>query len=212
MKEFFKNLFWSKFISGINGAAKKVAFIGMLMALSVISNMFFEFKMLDTQFSLTITVSAVIGFIAGPICGAGICFLGDLLGFFVNSGGYAYMPWVGLSTAAFAFIAGLLSMKKSGGAIAYAKIGAFTVLSLLICTIGINSLGFYLYNMNLGFSPAVKAYVAELFGGEQVTFLGYVAYRLIFKLQILNNVFNYAVIFVLYAVASKIKPLEKVFE
>ena len=202
----------SKFVIERKGVAKKVALIGMLMAFAVISNMFFEFKLLDTQFSLTITVSAVIGFIAGPMLGAGICFLGDLLGFFVNSGGYAYMPWVGLSTAGFALIAGLLSINKSGGAYAYVKLTLFAVLSLIICTVGINSLGFYLYNMNLGFSPAVKSYVAKLFGGEEVTFLGYVLYRLIFKLQILNSIFNYAVIFATYFAASKIKPFEKLFK
>ena len=209
MKEFFADLLISRFLRS-KKPAHLIAYLAVMMALSVIGNMFLEFKLFDTQFSFTIAISAMIGYIAGPVVGFAICFFGDLLGFFVNSGGMIYMFWIGLSTGGFAFIAGLLSMKKANRAWAkYLKVALFCLVSFFVCTVGINSLGFYIYNMNIGFSKAVRDYIAATFGGEDVTFFGYVLYRLIFKLQILNSVFNYALVFIGFTAFSTIPPLKR---
>lgn len=211
MKQFFIDLTISRFLAK-KKIAYMIAYIALLVAISAISNMFLEIKLFDTQFSLTITISAMIGYIAGPIMGFAVCMLGDLLGYLVNGGGMYYF-WVALSTGAFALIAGLLSMKKSKNPLTkYLKMGLFCIISFVVCTVGINSLGFYLFNMNVGFSATVKDFVASAFGGENVTFFAYVCYRLFFKLQILNSVFNYALLFVLFTTFYKIKPLEAYFE
>ncbi|MBP5177450.1 MAG: hypothetical protein ILP02_02570, partial [Clostridia bacterium] len=91
----------------------------------------------------------------------------------------------------------------------YLKVALFCLVSFFVCTIGINSFGFYIYNMNIGFSKAVRDYIAATFGGENVTFFGYVMYRLIFKLQILNSIFNYALVFIGFTAFSTIPPLKK---
>ena len=177
----------------------------MLAAFSVITNMFLEFKFYDVQFSLTIIVSAIIGGLIGAIPGFFACMLGDLVGFIYNSWGYVYMPWVGLSTGMIAFIAGIIingvNIKAKGGI--YIKLILVCVISFFVCTIGINSTGFYFYNKVMGFNAAVMDYVAEHFGGN-VSFFAYVCYRLIFKLQIVNCIANYAVLIAIYPLIMKI--------
>ena len=60
------------------------------------------------QFSLTIFVSTIIGVILGPIAGFITCVFGDFIGYVSNSWGLIYMPWVGISTGLFAFLAGII--------------------------------------------------------------------------------------------------------
>ena len=102
-----KKLFLSELV--VNASkTKRIVYIAMLAAFSVITNMFLEFKFYDVQFSLTIIVSAIIGGLIGAIPGFFACMLGDLVGYIYNSWGYVYMPWVGLSTGMIAFIAGII--------------------------------------------------------------------------------------------------------
>ena len=63
---------------------QKIAYIAIVTALTVVCNMFFEFKLADTQFSLTIFFSAMAGLIIGPLFGFVACFLGDLVGFCIT--------------------------------------------------------------------------------------------------------------------------------
>ena len=201
----FKKLFLSELI--VNASrTKRIVYIALLAAFSVVTNMFLEFKFFDVQFSLTIIVSVIIGGLIGAIPGFFACMLGDLIGYIYNSWGYLYMPWVGLSTGMIAFIAGIIINGvnlNTKGAI-YIKLVLVCILSFFVCTVGINSTGFYFYNRAMGFSKAVLDYVAEHFGGN-VSFFAYVAYRLIFKLQIVNCVVNYAILIAVYPLILKIK-------
>ncbi len=187
-------------------ATKRIAYLGVMTALTVVSNTFLEIKFADVQFSLTIFVSILMGVLLGPLCGMAVCFLGDTIGYLFNSMGYLYMFWVGISTATCAFIAGVIfygfKLRFKGGN--YVKIAIIALLSFLICTVGVNSCGFYLYNYNMGFSAPVIDYVASHFGGD-VGFFGYLAYRLIFKGQIYNSILNYALVFAAFPLISKIK-------
>ena len=118
------------------------------------------------------------------------------------------MPWVGISTAFTAFIAGVVINGitfKFKWQIAV-KIMITCVLSFLICSIAINSTGFYFYNYKIGFSTAVIDYVNEVFG-TGVGYIGYVAYRMIFKGQIFNCLFNYALCAVLIPLVLNVKML-----
>ncbi|MBP5177114.1 MAG: hypothetical protein ILP02_00855, partial [Clostridia bacterium] len=72
MKEFFADLLISRFLRS-KKPAHLIAYLAVMTALSVIGNMFLEFKLFDTQFSFTIAVSAMIGYIAGPVVGFAIC-------------------------------------------------------------------------------------------------------------------------------------------
>ena len=155
--------------------SRKIAYLGVLTAFSVIANALFEFKLLDTQFSLTIAVSVLIGVLVGGGYGFVVCFLGDLVGFLINSSGYAYMPWIGLSMGLTACIAGLLlsvgKMENKRGR--YALIAILCVLSFVLCSVGINTTAFYfLY-------------------ADGVSYWTYFVARFIVKGQLYNCIFNY---------------------
>ena len=55
-------------------AGKRVAYIAVVTALVVVCNMFFEFKLAETQFSFTIVVSSLAGIVIGPLFGFVACF------------------------------------------------------------------------------------------------------------------------------------------
>ena len=171
----------------------KIAYIAMIATFAVVAN-FFEIKFVDTQFSLTMVIAMLAGIITGPICGFAACFAGDLVGFFVNPG-VVYMPWIGLSTGMFAFIAGFVfCCFPSDKTWAYVlRLALVYLLTFGVCTIAINSTGFYFYNLEMGFGTAVIEYAETRFGSD-ATYWIYVSYRLFFKGQIWNSLFNYALL------------------
>jgi hypothetical protein len=87
------------------------------------------------------------------------------------------------------------------------KIPLLIVGSFLICTIAINSTGFFFYNKAIGFSDAVEGFVAERFG-EDVFFFAYVAYRLFFKMQIINSIVNYVLLVLVLPFLTRLKLLK----
>ena len=202
----WKELFFSKTLEN-KGKSHKIAYISVMTAFCVATN-FFEFKFLDNQFSLTILVALLTGIIIGALFGFTACVLGDFIGFLVHPA-YIYMPWVGLSTGMFALISGLVFNgfpTKNKWAL-WVKLAVVAILTFAVCTVGINSTGFYYYNRKMGFSTAVLDYVAERFGGE-LSFWVYIFYRLIFKGQIWNSLFNYVVFFVAVPTLARVKPLK----
>ena len=143
-----KKLFSSDVMKG-SSHTQKVAYVGVMTALCVVCNMFFEFKFADTQFSLTLFFSSLTGMVIGPVFGFVACFLGDLVGFLYNSGGFMYMPWIGLSMGLTAFISGLvMNLITFNNRFAMAiKIMIVSVLTFLLCTVAINTTAFWIiYN------------------------------------------------------------------
>ena len=206
----WKRVLFSDFMLS-RGRAQRIALVGVMTALCIVANMFLEIKFYDVQFSLTIFISVLSGMLIGPLFGFAAVFLGDFLGYVYNSWGYIYMPWVGLSSALFALVAGLvmgIRIQKKWGI--YIKLAIICVITFFVCTAGVNSAGFYLYNKYSGFSTAVIEYAETHFGGT-LSYFVYVCYRLIFKLQILNSVANYALLFaavpLINAVAASNVPL-----
>ena len=175
----WKTLLYSKLLQGKN-RNHKIAYIAVITALLVVTNMFFEFKFMDVQFSLTIAMSALSGLLIGPLFGFIACFLGDLVGFLYNSGGYTYMPWVGLSLSLTAAFSGLVfnAFESEKRGIFFLKASIVCLLSLLCCTIGVNTTAFWLL-----YSP-------------KTPYMTYLIARLFAKGQIFNCLFNYALIFV----------------
>ena len=200
----FSNLTFSPFLRG-KSHGQKIAFLGVLTAINVVFNSFFEFRTLDVQFSFTILVSILTGIISGGFSGFFVCVLADFIGYLINSFGFLYMPWVGLSTGVLALFAGLIFYKDSKKYLLKGII--ICIFSLIVCTVLINSTGFYFYNKIMGFSTAVLSYVNSVFG-KNVSYIAYVSYRLMFKGQIYNNIFNYALLFVVLPVFKKIKILK----
>ena len=171
---------------------QKVAYIAVMTALCVVCNMFFEFKFADTQFSLTIFFSALTGMLIGPIFGFVACFLGDLVGFLYNSGGFMYLPWIGLSMGIIALISGLvmnlITLKNKFAT--YFKILIIAVSTFLICTVAINTTAFWLLY-------------------SKVPYFAYLTTRLFVQGQIWNSIFNYILLFVLYPTIIRIKQAIK---
>ena len=150
----WKRVLFSDFMLS-RGKAQRIAVVGVMAALCIVSNMFLEIKFFDVQFSLTIFVSVLTGMLIGPLFGFFAVFLGDFLGYVYNSWGYIYMPWVGLSSALFALIAGLvmgIRIRKKWGI--YCKLALICLITFFVCTAGVNSAGFYFYNKYSGFSTA----------------------------------------------------------
>ena len=187
--------------------SQRIAWVGVMAALCIISNCF-ELKFATTQFSLTIFTSILAGILIGPMLGAVAVFLGDGLGYLVNSMGYPYYWWVALACAMMAVIAGLVvklpfRFKGSG----YLKLALVCVLTLFVCSVGINSAGMYYIGLNLYMPKDVIATVEERFGGE-LTFGVYLIIRFFILGQIWNSLVNFALLFVAVPLLNAAKPLK----
>ncbi len=184
-----KKLFSSDVMSDAT-YTQKVAYIAVMTALCVVCNMFFEFKLADTQFSLTLFFSALTGMVIGPVFGFVACFLGDLVGFLYNSGGFMYMPWIGISMGLTALISGLvmnLVNIKNKFAI-FIKIFIIAILTFLLCTVAINTTAFWI-----------------IYNTKKVPFFAYLFTRLFVQGQIWNSIFNYVLLFAFYPTIIRIK-------
>ncbi len=186
-------------------SAQKIAYIGITTALCIVTN-FFEIKLIDTQFSFTILMSMLTGILIGPLYGAFSAFLGDAIGFIAHPNNI-YMPWIGLSVAMMAVIAGLLMrlpLHFKGSM--YVKLAIACLLVVVVCSVGINTTGMYLYYTNVGFTSRSLGLIQEHFGGNTM-FFTYALVRLIFMGQLLNNVVNFALLFAILPTLRAIKPL-----
>ena len=188
--------FWRKFIfcplADGKSKAKKVAYLGLATAFSVIANTFFELKLGAVQFSFTIAVCALLGVLMGAGYGFVACFVGDAIGFYLHPFG-AYLPWVGLSNGMIAVLAGLLlkgeNFKKGGGR--YALIALFCLSSFALCTVGItNTAFFFLYSKGVSYGT-------------------YFVSRFFIQGQIWSCLLNYALIFAFPIFLKKLPFLSK---
>lgn len=169
--------------------SKKIAYIAVVTAITVIANTFFELKFLGVQFSLTIFVSVVAGMILGALPAFCACFLGDLFGFMLHPMG-EYSPFIGIATGLMAVFGALiiaLPFAFKGGL--FLKIGIACALIFVVCTAGITTV-----YLNLVW------YKSMTYGECLFT-------RLFVEGQIWNSVFNYALLFALTPVLAKIQPL-----
>ncbi len=190
-KSRFKRVLFSEIMENCT-ETQKIAYIAIMTALTCVCNMLFEFKLADTQFSLTIFFSCMTGIIIGPLFGSVVCFLGDLVGYLYNSGGFAYMPWIGISMAIVALISGLvvngLDFKFKGQI--YLKLALVSILTFAICTVAINTTAFWL-----------------LYSKKKVPYFVYLVTRLFVQGQIWNSLVNYTLIFLLYPLVYKVKEI-----
>ena len=187
----WKELLYSKTLVGKNDS-HKIAYIAVMTAFLVVANMFFEFKLAETQFSFTLLISALTGIIIGPIFGFAAAFLGDLVGFLYHSSGFAYMPWVGISLGVTAMLSGFIvnGIPSKNGWFLYVKLALVCLLTFLICTVGINTTAFWL-TIQLG----------------KMDYWSYLVYRLFAQGQIWNSLANYVFLFLAVPALGKIKPL-----
>ena len=186
----WKKLLFSKNMLGKN-KSHQIAYIAVMSAFCVVANMY-EIKFADTQFSLTIAVSALTGILIGPLFGFVACFLGDLVGFLYHSAGFAYMPWIGLSMGFVALLAGFVMNginSKGKPWLFYVKLAVVCLVTFLLCTVAINTTAFWLLY-------------------SKVDYWSYLVARLFVQGQIWNSLVNYAILFVVTPILGRIKPLK----
>lgn len=185
--------FWRRLLFGAlaeKKASQKIAYTAVITAFVVVSNMF-EIKLAETQFSLTIFMSAIAGILIGPLFGGTAAFLGDLVGFLYNSNGYPYYPWVGLNMLVVALFAGLIvgGIEYHKKWFLYVKLALVCLVSFFIGTVLINTTAFWLLYSKISY-------------GE------YLISRLFIQGQIWNNLVNYVLLFIAVPALNRIKPLK----
>ena len=185
--KWWERLLFSDLLAG-QSMSRKIAVIGVMTAVMVVANMFFEFKLAETQFSFTLVLSALTGVIIGPLFGFVACFMGDLVGFFYHSAGFAYLPWIGISLGLTAVIAGLVinGLPEGGKGFLFVKIGLVCILTFSICTVAINTTAFWILYSKVDYGT-------------------YLISRLFVQGQIWNSLFNYALIFLIVPIVKKLK-------
>ncbi len=170
----------------------QIAYVAVTTAFIIVANMFFEFKFIDTQFSLTLTISALSGILLGAAPGFVACFLGDLVGFLYHSSGYPYMPWIGVAMGMAAVITGLIfhAIPKNGKGWLYVKVAIASLLIFAVCTVAINTTAFWF-----------------LYSKGKVPYFTYLISRIFIQGQIWNSIFNTVLLFISAPVLYKMKAL-----
>ena len=171
--------------------SSRIAYVALFTALNVAVNVLGSFPFGFIQISLTTYISVLTGIIIGPLRGFVACFVGDTLGFIINSAGYMWTPWVGISTGLAALLGGLIMNGipwKFKGAWCIKLVLTF-VLTFLLCTYAINTTaGYFLWNSG---SWSYWKFVTIRLSG-----------------QICVSVLNFVFLFVSLPILQKIKPLK----
>jgi len=185
-QKLWKKFTFSPLLQG-KSISRKIAYLGLLTAFTVVANAFFEFKLGEIQYSLTIVVCALTGVLLGTGYGFVVCFLGDLIGFIMHPFG-AYLPWIGISVGLTSLFAGWLlnmeNLSKKWGR--YAFCGVVCLLSFFFCTVGITHTTFFF-----------------LYAGGR-SYWAYFIYRFFAQGQFYNCIFNYALLFIVISKIEKV--------
>ncbi len=201
---FWKRLLFSKTVLS-KDKSHVIAYVAVLTTFAIAAN-FLDISLMDVKFSFSSVVASLIGILLGPLYGFCACFVGDFIGYLINPYNM-YMYWVGLSTGCFALLSGLIfnliPVKKKW--FVFVKLAVICLTTFIVCTITINSTGFYFYNKLT--NPALIEAAGEKFGG-QTTYWAYVIYRLFFKGQIWNSLANYALLFLAVPALNGVKALK----
>lgn len=124
--------------------AKRVAYLGISVALAVVANIFTIFVSAfgSNSISFTYTVTTLAGILLGPISGGIVGCLGDVLGHFIAPQG-AFNPFITLSSTLIGVIAGSVFKIKKIHPIWKIIIGYAII--FVVCTSCINTFGLWLY-------------------------------------------------------------------
>lgn len=221
LKERLRRTFFSEFVLSQKSAGKQIAYIALMTALCTALNGFLTIPNpvliggSTDVISLCLALCMLAGATFGPVYGFSIAFVSDLLCYFLfSSRGYPYFPWVGLSKAFAGFISGFIMCNVKigckGGV--YIKALIACVLVLFVCSAGIETGGYFLYNKyvkKLTFKTLKNGFW-KVFGiriGE-VTYGWYVFYRLIIRLCVINNIVNTAAFLLFIPAVNSIKGLK----
>ncbi len=126
---------------GSLSAAKKIAYLAMFAAISVVVDSIGIDLSASQKLSFTTTVNFLAGGMFGPVGGLTVAVIGDILGCLIK--GYAPNILITLSAGLFGLIPGLV-MTYMRGKVWIKTIVSF-LLCLLVCTAGLNTFATYIY-------------------------------------------------------------------
>ena len=186
MSNFVKKLFFSPFVLK-EKRSRKIAYVAMMVALSIVCNIFFEFKLGTVQYSLTTSISCLIGVLLGGGAGFIACFIGDMVGFFVHPFG-AYTPWIGLSTGLMALISGAIFhlYENKSLLVIYIKCAIVSIVTFVVCSLCINSTFLWVAYYN------------------KASFDKFLITRYFIQGQVFVSLLNYAILFILIPIIRKV--------
>lgn len=189
---FFSRLFLS------SSSGTKIALIAMFTALAVLANAL----SIDISPSQKITFTYLVAFFAGTFFGGGagfiIMFLGDLIGFLINSGGGVFWFPTSICTGLLALIPGVImnvvKFRFKGGVMLKAVIAALITYAAITCCL--SALANYAYVKYVVYAGREydKLFSAYLVG--KIAFSSVVAW------------INYALCFALIPIINSVKGLK----
>lgn len=137
-------------------STKKIAYIGVLSALSVVLNMF-TFTIPGSNFAVSFTYipTFISGFFFGPIAGFLVGGIGDLLGCLIAPKG-PWMPLITLASALMGLIPGLVAKLRMSD---YIKMAMSFILVYFICSAGVNTFALW-----QAFAATKKTFWVYLYG------------------------------------------------
>ena len=166
---------------------KKIVYTAVFTALSFVANSFSYFPVSYISISVLPTVCFLSGLLLGAKSGFLVGFIGDLLGAIIFPAG-AYNPLIGIASGLSGLIPGVIFDYFKGNG--YIKTVISFVLTLVICTSGINTFALYL-----------------MYGLGKKTFWAYLIVRL--PWQVLIAAGNLVLSLSLFAAIGRIFPKDK---
>ncbi len=126
---------------------KKICYIAVFVALSVIANTFTVYMNVSgsNALSFTYTVDFLAGALLGPLAGFLTGLLGDLLGWFINSSGGAYNPFLSLTSGLLGLLPGLVFL---GYEKIFEKKKKYILFMPLVCVVSFLSVWAVCTNLN----------------------------------------------------------------
>ncbi len=120
---------------------QSITYISVLTALCAVVNVLTQYPATYIAISFVPTMCFIAGYMLGAKAGFIIGFMGDLIAAIVFPAG-PYNPFIGIANGLMGFIPGFIFDNFKGNI--YIKIVISTVLTLFICTIGLNTFGLWL--------------------------------------------------------------------
>lgn len=177
----------------------KIVLTAMLVALSTIINAYVTIRIgTEFKFSFLLLVYFISGYILGAPLGFVVGIVGDLLGWILFTDG-AYNPIIGLSNGLFAFIPGIVfglkrPFKKEVKLLEFVvKTLICYMLSYLLCTVLLTSIGSWIYSSYLQ--------------GKYGTLMAWFLYRAVAQLP--NTLINLALTIAIFLPLKQVKALKK---
>ena len=137
------NVMFTRFFASLS-AAKKIAYLAVFIALSVVVNSFIEISTPSTKITFTYFVCFFAGFLLGPLPGFLVGFLGDAIGFLLVPQDVYWL--FGLTLGLFGMAAGFVrKLPLRGKAGVFGKAVMALLINYLFITCFLNSVVNYSY-------------------------------------------------------------------